>query len=411
MALLKRCDEGKTMNGLDSWESIYVCVGVALCGGVVGRILTALVPPLFCETTAPQIKRVQIRNCWEQMPIIGTLFIKKNGPEKRLWSWIEISAIAIGGGMAWWEIVARSQLPLEFFAHEQGAPVLRVFAHLVLFGFMAAATWSDLLHRVIPDAITVPGTLLGLLCVWAFPEILLPIGCEQARSYATPKLVLDVLGPAGGLQCVGMPDGYTAAPQWMGLLMSLGLFFFWWVICTVADARRAILHDPRTWLLAAGAVFIVGAWWWGTEAFVSLETSLIGVGVSMGLVLAVRSGASHALGREAMGLGDATLMATIGAWLGWQAGVIIFFMAAFIGLLWGTIQWLKYRGNELPYGPSLCLAAVACVFFWRLGWYRVSEFFADPILLIGVVVVVVIATTVTLMLYRMLGRGNASEKA
>lgn len=159
----------------------------------------------------PQIKRVQIRNCWEQMPIIGTLFIKKNGPEKRLWSWIEISAIAIGGGMAWWEIVARSQLPLEFLAHEQGAPVLRVFAHLVLFGFMAAATWSDLLHRVIPDAITVPGTLLGLLCVWAFPEILLPIGCEQARSYATPKLVLDVLGPAGGLHCVGMPDGYTAA--------------------------------------------------------------------------------------------------------------------------------------------------------------------------------------------------------
>ncbi|RLS57567.1 MAG: hypothetical protein DWH94_06755 [Planctomycetota bacterium] len=76
------------MNGLDSWESIYVCVGVALCGGVVGRILTALVPPLFCETTAPQIKRVQIRNCWEQMPIIGTLFIKKNGPEKRLWSWL-----------------------------------------------------------------------------------------------------------------------------------------------------------------------------------------------------------------------------------------------------------------------------------------------------------------------------------
>ena len=74
-----------------------------------------------------------------------------------------------------------------------------------------------------------------------------------------------------------------------------------------------------------------------------------------------RAGASLALGREAMGLGDVTLMAMIGAWLGWQACVLACFLAVFIGLAHGVTQLVLHRDAELPFGPSLCLGTAVVV--------------------------------------------------
>ena len=62
-----------------------------------------------------------------------------------------------------------------------------------------------------------------------------------------------------------------------------------------------------------------------------------------------------------MGLGDVTLMAMVGAWLGWQACVLTCFLAVFIGLTHGLLQLALRRENELPFGPSLCLAAAIVV--------------------------------------------------
>ena len=78
-----------------------------------------------------------------------------------------------------------------------------------------------------------------------------------------------------------------------------------------------------------------------------------------------------ALRREAMGFGDVTLMAMIGAFLGWQAAVLTFFLAPFFGLahaLWKLVTYLGKRlsgrqsssaDRELPFGPYLSMAASA----------------------------------------------------
>ena len=75
-----------------------------------------------------------------------------------------------------------------------------------------------------------------------------------------------------------------------------------------------------------------------------------------------------------MGFGDVTLLAMIGAFLGWQAAVVVFFLAPVAG----SGRWpgpLLLRGeNEIPYGPFLCLAAAATVLAWPAIWdfcYRV----------------------------------------
>ena len=104
----------------------------------------------------------------------------------------------------------------------------------------------------------------------------------------------------------------------------------------------------------------------------------------------------------AMGMGDVTLMAMVGVWLGWQPAVIIFFLATLIGLGHGIFQLVMHRENELPFGPSLCLAAALVTLFWQPVWAWASVLFDDVVQLGTVLGLVVVLTAVTLFLWRWL---------
>lgn len=277
-------------------------------------------------------------------------------------------------------------------------------AWLAFFSLLAAATWIDLRERIIPDVITVPGVILGLVVITLMPAMLLPITCAEPRSFAPPLLVPDVLGAFGGLASAPPPEWLGGRPHAGGLLVSLGIFLGWWWTCTAPFRPPcrglAALAEPRLLVAVAGVAGIVAAWAVGGMRFVALESALVGLAVSAGLVWATREGASRALGREAMGFGDVTLMAMIGAWLGWQAAVLVFFLATFIGLAHGLAGLVVHRDHELPYGPSLCLAAVAIVFGWRPVWERVGEFFAEPLTLAVVLVSVVVLTALSLAVWQ-----------
>ncbi len=81
-----------------------------------------------------------------------------------------------------------------------------------------------------------------------------------------------------------------------------------------------------------------------------------------------------------MGFGDVTLMAMIGAFLGWQAAVLTFFLGPFFGLaisLWklGVVLQKKLTGrkssradHEIPFGPYLSMAALTLLFSWPWFW-------------------------------------------
>ncbi len=75
------------------------------------------------------------------------------------------------------------------------------------------------------------------------------------------------------------------------------------------------------------------------------------------------------LQREAMGYGDAKLLALIGAAVGWRGAVFAFFAAPFLGLLVLVPLMLarrsRLRGVEVPYGPFLAVAGVAYLFVDR----------------------------------------------
>ena len=63
-------------------------------------------------------------------------------------------------------------------------------AHAFLIGFMVVASLIDVDERLIPDEVTVPGTLLGLLFAALLPWSLLPI------MYRAPSWDLDSVRPS-----------------------------------------------------------------------------------------------------------------------------------------------------------------------------------------------------------------------
>ncbi|MFH1458546.1 MAG: prepilin peptidase [Candidatus Omnitrophota bacterium] len=66
---------------------------------------------------------------------------------------------------------------------------------------------------------------------------------------------------------------------------------------------------------------------------------------------------------QSMGGGDIKLLAMIGAFLGWQKALLVFFLSPFLGACVGIINLLVKKDHTIPYGPFLSLSAIL-VLFW-----------------------------------------------
>ena len=86
-------------------------------------------------------------------------------------------------------------------------------------------------------------------------------------------------------------------------------------------------------------------------------SSALGLVVGGGMIWLVALLGRLAFRREAMGFGDVLLMGLVGAVLGWEAAVLVFFIAPFFGLVYGLWQLAHHREHEVPYGPFLSMAA------------------------------------------------------
>jgi leader peptidase (prepilin peptidase)/N-methyltransferase len=88
---------------------------------------------------------------------------------------------------------------------------------------------------------------------------------------------------------------------------------------------------------------------------------LLGALVGFGLVFVI-----VVISRGGMGMGDAKLLALIGAFLGWKAVFYVLFWASVLGALGGLLYLYitkQDRKTPIPFGPSLAAAAMVLYFF------------------------------------------------
>ncbi|TSA19684.1 MAG: prepilin peptidase [Betaproteobacteria bacterium] len=166
------------------------------------------------------------------------------------------------------------------------------------------------------------------LAVWAVAQFGLHGQAVAAMVFLWALLALAVID----LETMLLPDRLTLGLLWLGLLLNLDGTF----------APVSVPLSEAVWGAVAGYGSLAGVAW----AYARLA------------------------GREGLGLGDAKLLAALGAWLGWTVLPLLVLLASVMALIVGLAAMLLGRADRhtaLPFGPFLALAGVAAL-FWGEQW-------------------------------------------
>jgi prepilin signal peptidase PulO-like enzyme (type II secretory pathway) len=379
----------------------------------------------------------------DQVPILGWFKLKREatvfGP--RYWWRPMVLEIGTGIGLAalyWWEIERLGLIQERLGSVRIVPPTWAIhwpfLSHAILFGLMMAASFIDIDEKIIPDAITVPGTLFGLILATMVPLSLLPnvterLGPPPPNGIPAVELLLrsggPVVGANGGkvwLEPVtavapsDWPPTWGAPRTWSSLAIGVGCYWLWcfalapriWrgsrgplfalqLICV--RLKREFARPPMRLLAVFGTLFIACVWWFGVQSWAGLLTALVGLAGGGGIVWAVRLIGSAALRREAMGFGDVTLMMMLGTFLGWQACLVAFFLSPMPAVFVGIGQFVLRRDDVIPFGPFLCLGAAMVVVDWAAIWLRGEQLFGAGLLVPAVVIVCLVLLGLMLALW------------
>ena len=366
---------------------------VALLGAVVGSFVNwgiyslAWFQPRAISPWSRPPENIH-RQWFDYLPIIGWLGLRREAVVFGAGHWIRPLLIELGMalGLAW------------LYQHELSGALLpasplivisvelihaQFAAHFLLIVLMMIATFIDFDEQTIPDAITIPGALIGIGFIACFP-------------FALPQVVFN--------DGIGLPAieslWFTSAPivpklpVWFegvqGLVMGLSCFVAW---CYVLVPKTCTLKRGlwKGWLYLHASTFRGSAWWkmglvalcgsaviaavWqrGGSHWHGLLTSLVGLAFGGGMIWAVRIVGYVALHKEAMGFGDVTLMCVIGAFLGWQASIMVFFLAPLAAVVIAVAQTLLTGRRDIAFGPYLCAGALLLILGWPWFWNNYGD--------------------------------------
>ena len=256
----------------------------------------------------------------DRVPVIGWLGLRREARWHGTGFWIrpmtiELLAGAVFAFLYWWEVAACGLVPQPILppfgiADPAGIalPVIRheqVVVHLVLFCFMLVAFWIDVDECTIPDSITIPGTLAGLVLATCWPYALLP-------DIVDGPFNLPMLSSVWLTSPLDSRPWMT--PAWIGrpaLAAAIAAFCAWclalapgcWYtrhgyLRAVKVFTARMIREWMTYALLAlavlGSLAIAAIWSMGGPRWAGLASGLAGIVIGGGLVWIVRVLASAA---------------------------------------------------------------------------------------------------------------------
>jgi len=228
--------------------------------------------------------------------------------------------------------------------------------------------------------------------------------CGACGAFASRGLLVGAVctgvlfaGLAWGLEqgCQSVTEVRPADPVWQGRLPFQLLLMFFLVAAVFSDLIDYVIPDQIVFPGVVAAVFLASVsgdlqmmhiwvdwsdelvqvygpylpqWMKDHQHLHGLAWSLAGCVLGAGLVWLARIAANLILGFPAIGFGDVTLMAMIGAFMGWQPVLCVLAVSPIVGIVLGFSVYVVTGRGFMAFGPCLAAGAVVVLFGWRAIW-------------------------------------------
>lgn len=147
--------------------------------------------------------------------------------------------------------------------------------------------------------------------------------------------------------------------QWIPLLIMTGIFCLLISISIIDWQHQWIPDQLNLLLLGLSLTYNI------LDGNNALYSAVLGMLIGYLLIVSIRQIYLTLKGIEAIGLGDAKLLAGLGAWQGIESLFYILFYASILGVIYAIIN-NKGRYQSLAFGPFLCIAALLNFFMTHL---------------------------------------------
>jgi leader peptidase (prepilin peptidase)/N-methyltransferase len=268
---------------------------------------------------------------------------------------------------------------LLFLAIWESLPCQVAIAYWIFISFLIIGTFIDFEHFIIPDRVTIGGTIAGVVCSVAVPALMqtdsrLAAGVRSLLAAALGYVILLIVLEAGKIAFgrkrirFDAPTPFTWTKRGDDADFVVGTEESLWSDYFAREKDRLLVtcDEARIDHHMYGNVMLDFRYDRVTaEGHVLMLDDVTQIsGVARELVIP----------REAMGRGDLKFLAAIGAFLGWRAVLFSLFAGSLLGSIVGLITLVVGKpvwSAKLPFGPYLAFGAVTWMFFGNmfLHWY------------------------------------------
>ena len=257
-------------------------------------------------------------------------------------------------------------------AYVSGISSFNVF-RMIFIAIIVALIFIDARHQLLPNIITYPALLFSISSI-TFVSHLWSARILEGLSSSLPQAVATWGGAVGIAMAIPV---FFAIDRLDNVLFGK---YFEWEESEISDEEKLIeeRYEKRgtrvEWTsLIAGIVLAVAWVIYGyaqpeSIAHITLMNSFLGAIVGGGLIWLLRTLYFYTRGVEGMGLGDVKMMAFVGAFLGWQAAILVLLLGSLLGSFVGVAMALKSGSGmkvRLAFGVFLGAAAILSLFAGR----------------------------------------------
>jgi leader peptidase (prepilin peptidase)/N-methyltransferase len=272
---------------------------------------------------------------------------------------------------------------LLFLAIWRSFPPQIAVAYWIFAALLIVATFVDLEHFIIPDQVTIGGTILGIIASFAVPQLMetdsrlaaiVRAALAAALGYVVLWIVLEGGKIAFGKKRIQLdaPTPFVWTRRGDDADFVVGEEQSLWSEYFARERDRLLLHCNEAKINAsapAGDQANVASRELG-EITLEFHYNRVNVGgeeLSLDHLDQITGVVRELeIPREAMGRGDLKFLAAIGAFAGWRAVLFSIFAGSVLGSAVGLISLVvgkRVWSAKLPFGPYLAVGALIWMFF------------------------------------------------